>query len=47
MRKEDIIENITTEIKALKKNHAEMKKAINRVGNRLNAMSNRLEEAEE
>ena len=46
-RIEDISETLTTEIKELKKNQSEMKNAINEIGNRLDAMNSRLEEAEE
>ena len=46
MRKEDISKTLTTEITELKNNQSEMKNAINKTGNRLDAV-NQLEEAEE
>ena len=47
LRKEDIRETLTTEIKELKKNQLEIKNTINEIGNRLDAMNSRLEKAEE
>ena len=46
-RMEDISETLTTEIKELKKNQSEMKDAINKVGNRVDTINSRLEEAGE
>ena len=44
----DLSETLTTvRKKELKKNQLEMKNAINEIGNRLDAMNSRLEEAEE
>ena len=46
-RMEGIKEILTTEIRELKKNQSEMKNVINQTGNWLDALNNRLEEAEE
>ena len=46
MRKEDISETITVEIKESKKNQPEMKYTINKTGNRHDAMNSRMEEVE-
>ena len=42
-RIEDISETLTTDIKEFKNNQSVMKNAINKIGNRLNAMNIRLE----
>ena len=46
-RIEDIRETLTTKIKRLKKKQSEMKNAINEIGNRVDVMNSRWEEAEE
>lgn len=43
-RIEDINETFITEIKQLKRNESEMKSAISKIGNRLDAINSRLEE---
>ena len=47
MRKEAIRETLTTEIKELRKNQSELKNTINKIGNGLDAINSRPEEAEE
>ena len=46
-RIEDINKTLPTEIKDIKKYQSEMKSAIKKIGNSLNAMNRKLEEAEE
>ena len=46
-RMEDISETLTIEIKEFKRNHSEMKNAMNEIKNRPDAMNSRLEEAKE